>query len=132
MVKQIFNYFDIAAKLTTSKNDNRAFLLGSVAVRNDGVLVTAINSPTEFPNRQVHSEYRISKKIDHKATIYVVRVRLKDNQFAMARPCLNCQKALICKKVHRVYYTISQIEWGYWNPSTGEDKIFTKKQGILI
>lgn len=115
MKKQIFNYFEIAAATATSKLDNRAFLLGAVGIRKDGVMVKALNSPTEFPNRFVHAEKRCSVKLDYGAEIYVARVRLDTLKFGLARPCANCMKALIHKRVRRIYYTISHNEFGIIN-----------------
>ena len=104
-----------------SKSDNRTFLLGSVGIRSDGAMVKSLNSPTEIPNRKTHSEYRLSKKLDYNSIVYVARVRLADGKFAMARPCVSCQKVLCSKRVSKVYYTISECEWGLWIPSQNKD-----------
>lgn len=112
MNRKIFNYFEIAARTAQSKTDGRSFLLGCAAIRKDGVLVKALNSPTEMPNRQVHSEYRCAKKLDIGATVYVARVRLDNYQFGMAKPCRDCMKVLISRRVKSIYYTISHNEFG--------------------
>ena len=112
MNKKIFNYFQIAGKLTASHKDGRSFLLGAIGIRNDGVMVTAINSMSKFPNRQLHAEYKLSKKLDKGSTVYVVRIRLADGQFALARPCVDCFKVLSTKKVRRIFYSISNDEYG--------------------
>lgn len=109
---KIFDYFHIAALTATQKQDNRSFLLGSVAVRADGKLVRSFNSPSEVPNRMAHSEFRLSKKLDYGATVYVARVKLIDGSFGMSKPCHNCMKALVSKKVRRIYYTITSSEFG--------------------
>lgn len=95
-----------------SRDDDRAFLLGAIAIRGDGAMVRALNSPTDLPSRQVHAEYRLSRKIDYDATVYVARIRLIDGKFGMARPCKNCMKALISKRVKKIYYTINHDEYG--------------------
>jgi tRNA(Arg) A34 adenosine deaminase TadA len=115
MNNKIWNYFEIAGKTAMSKNDSRSFILGAIAIRKDGVMVKALNSPTEMPNRQIHAEYRVSKKIDCGATIYVARIRLVDNKFGMARPCHNCMKILASKRVKKIYYTIDHDEFGIIN-----------------
>jgi tRNA(Arg) A34 adenosine deaminase TadA len=113
MRREIFNYFNIAAKLTKSKNDERNFLVGSVAIRRDGALVSSINSASEIPNRLLHAEYKLSKKCDVGSTVYVCRVRLLDGNFGMARPCHSCKKCLISKGISKVYYSIeSQHSYG--------------------
>lgn len=126
MRNQVFNYFDIAAKFAVSKVDERSFLLGALGERNDGTLVSAINLPSELPNRMAHAEYRLSKKLDYGAIVYVVRIRLMDGSFGMSRPCKNCQKVLIHKKVKKVYYTINQFEAGCWDVIKNTDTYFSR------
>src|SRR5271165_3504233 len=115
MNNKIFSYFEIAGKTAMSKSDSRSFLLGAIAIRKDGVMVRALNSPTEMPNRQIHAEYRICSKIDYGATVYIARVRLIDGKFGMARPCKWCFKALASKRVKKIYYTINHDEFGVIN-----------------
>lgn len=112
----IRNYFDLAGQIATMKqDDNRNWSLGSVAVRGDGVIVCAPNGPTPMPDRRVHSEYRVCKKIDAGATLYVARVLRADQGFATARPCIDCRKVIISRRVKRVYYTINNNSYGIWN-----------------
>lgn len=110
--RKITNYFELAAEMAQSKDDRRTFLLGAVAVRADGALVKAVNGPSTFPLREAHAEKRISSKLDPGSVVYVVRVRVGDKEFGMARPCWSCLRALHAKGVKRIYYTISQIEYG--------------------
>lgn len=110
--KSIFNYFQISAKTATSKKDRRSFLLGAVGVRSDGVMVKALNGPTFFPVPCAHAEARLAKKLDYYATVYVARVRLGDGEFAISKPCDNCMRALKAKKVKKIYYSISNDEYG--------------------
>ncbi len=108
----VFNYFEIAARTAVSKDDRRSFLLGAVGIRHDGTMVKALNSPTDQPNRQIHAEYRLSRKLDKGSTIYVARVRMDSGDFGMAKPCVDCMKALTHKHVKRIYYTIAPGEFG--------------------
>jgi tRNA(Arg) A34 adenosine deaminase TadA len=117
MQKKIFDYFEIAARTAVSKDDERSFMIGSIAIRGDGVMVKALNGPSRFPTRQAHSEFRLSKKIDYGATIYVARVRLVDGEFGMSKPCPSCMKALLSKRVKKIYYTIGPNEFGIINCS---------------
>ena len=114
MNKKIFSYFEIAAKLAEKKSalDKRSFLLGAIGIRNDGTMVSTINGSSESPNRHAHAEKKLTRQLDHGATVYVVRTRLSDGSFAMARPCQPCFKALISKKVKTIYYSISDVEYG--------------------
>jgi len=114
--RKIFNYFEIAASMARSKEDGRSFLLGAIGIRSDGVMVKALNSISEVPNRRCHAEYRLASRLDYGATIYVARVKLIDQTFGMSKPCKNCQKMLASRKVKKVYYTISQNEYGIWYP----------------
>lgn len=116
MKNKLWNLLDMAAKLAISKEDQRNFIVGCVAIRDDGVLVGAINGPTQFPERTAHAEYRASKKMDYNSTVYVARVRRCDGALALARPCDDCQKVLIHRKIKRVYYTVSNDQYGIWEP----------------
>jgi tRNA(Arg) A34 adenosine deaminase TadA len=114
MKRKIFNYFQIAASLAKKKNnlDKRCFLLGAVGIRNDGAMISAINGSSEYPNRHAHAKKKALSMMDFYATIYVVRVRVGNGTLAMARPCKSCMKALKSKKIKRIYYSISNNEYG--------------------
>lgn len=114
MNRKILNYFEIAGKLALSKDDARHFILGAIAVRSDGAIVKSINSPVPEPSRVVHAEYKVCRKIDAGAIVYVVRIKYVDGKqvFAMSRPCPDCMRILKSKKVKKVYYTIGPDEFG--------------------
>jgi hypothetical protein len=112
MNRKIFSYFEICAQIAVKKPDERSFLLGSIGIRKDGALVKASNSSAETPNRLLHSEKKLSLKLDVGAIVYVARVRLDNGLYGLARPCFSCEKALRSKGVARVYYTISDREYG--------------------
>lgn len=100
------------AKLASSKEDERSFLLGAVGIRKDGVMVQATNGPSRLPCRQAHAEARLCRKLTPGSIVYVVRVRLADGKFGMARPCHSCQKILKSKGIKKVYYSINSFEYG--------------------
>lgn len=131
MNRKIFNYFEIAAKLTTAKRDGRAFLLGACVQRKDGVIVTSINSPSHIPERTAHAEYRAAKKADVGSIIYVVRVRLLNGEFAMARPCRPCMKMLINKGISKVYYTIDSYSYGTIDLKTMKERTDNGQTNLL-
>jgi deoxycytidylate deaminase len=117
MNNKIFYYFNIAAKIAMSKNNRRHFILGSLAIRDDGAIVTAYNSPTMHPMRHTHSEFRLSRKLDYGATVYVARVNKHTSSFCMAKPCESCMKALLSKRVKKIFYTINDDEYGVIVPT---------------
>lgn len=71
-----------------------------------------MNAPSTVPDRTAHAEARLCKKLDYNSTVYVARVKLCNGQFGISRPCSSCMKTLMSKKVKRVYYTISEKEYG--------------------
>jgi len=112
-MNKVWKFFRLAAEEAVK---NRAFhtrnhQLGCVAVRGDGAMVKASNGPTPVPTREMHAEYRVSKKMDYDATVYVVRV-LKDGSYGMAMPCADCLKAMKSKRVKRIYFTIDNDNYG--------------------
>ena len=123
MNRKIFHYFEIAAKLATAKRDGRTYFFGAIGERSDGALVRSVNSPTVFPERKVHSEYRVCSKIDVGATLYVVRIRNDNGSFAMAKPCNSCQKVIQSKGVKRVYYSVDDNWIGVWDVWSGNEKV---------
>ena len=111
MQRKILKYFKLAAAEAVKNNDGRHYLLGCVAIRGDGCMVRASNGRTPVPMREMHAELRCSRKLDYGSTVYVVRV-LRNGDYGTAYPCKNCLKALIYKKVKRIYYTISSVQYG--------------------
>lgn len=93
------------------RHDGRHYLLGAVGERGDGTLVKASNTRTRTPNRKCHAEYRLTKKLDYGAIVYVARV-LRDGDYGLAMPCADCIKAMRSKRVHKVYFTIDQHNYG--------------------
>ena len=111
-MKKTDKYFKLAAiEAVKNKYDGRHYLLGAVGVRGDGTLVRASNGRTPKPKREMHAEYRVTKKLDHDAVVYVARV-LSDGSYGMAMPCVSCLKAMKTKQVKRVYFTISDDDFG--------------------
>lgn len=111
MKRRIFYYLEIALQLAAKKQDRR-FLHAAVGIRSDGTLVQACNGPAKTPNRMGHAEYRLCRKLDYGAEVYVVRLSRETGQLVLSRPCNNCIKVLKSKKVKRVYYSIGPNEFG--------------------
>lgn len=113
MRKKIWSYLEIAGRAARKNNtDKRAYWLGAAAERTDGAIVTACNIPVTSKMPSAHAEWRLSKKLDHGATVYVARVRMLDGKFANAKPCHSCRNALRARRVKKVYYTIAHNEYG--------------------
>jgi hypothetical protein len=114
--KKIWNYFEMAGKMATSKEDRRTYLLGAIGIRGDGTIVRSLNGPSRVPAREAHAEYKLCRKLDHGATVFVARIRVGDGTFGNARPCQKCRKMLQSRKVKKVYYTIAHNEFGIYYP----------------
>lgn len=92
--------------------DTRKFRLAAVGERRDGAVVVSCNGGVRGCKVQVaHAEYRLARKLDYGSVVYVART-LKNGQVALARPCSRCLKALSLRNVSRIYYTISDVEYG--------------------
>lgn len=79
-------------------------------MRSDGVLVIGVNGPARDRMPKAHAEARLCRKLDYYGDVFVARKNL--GGFALAKPCPNCEKALRLRRVRRVYYTISDNEYG--------------------
>lgn len=102
----------IAAGISVKGNKIRRAFLGAVGVRSDGIMVYSYNGCAENKKPEIHAEARLSKKLDVGATVYVARTRRDDGTIAMAKPCCHCENALRHRGVKKVFYTISESEWG--------------------
>lgn len=113
-----WRYFAIARQVAVAKDDRRTHRLGAVGVRSDGVLVCASNGPARAVPRNpkktslpgAHAEARLCRKMDKRGVVFVVRINA--GGYSLARPCPNCQRTLRSRKVVKVYYTISNNEYG--------------------
>lgn len=115
-----WHYLRLAAEVAVFKCDTRSHRLGAIGVRSDGVMVAAYNGTAYYngaiyrqnPKRMpsMHAEARLTRKLDFYSTVYVARPM--KTGLGLARPCPSCQRALRRKRVERVYYTISDNEYG--------------------
>lgn len=102
----------IRLKSNDRKIDNRTFLLGAIGMRNDGVIVSSRNIAAPDCAPRHHAESRLVRKMTPGSTVWVARVRRRNGEWALAKPCANCERILRSTGVHRVVYTISPGEWG--------------------
>ena len=108
-VKQMFQLAATIAKRTAGKRRN--FLLGAIGIRNDGVLVSASNLPVTRKTPEAHAEYRVSRKLDVGAVVYVAR-KNRVGRLCNAKPCFRCESAMRSRGVKRCFYTISNTKFG--------------------
>lgn len=111
----MLHYLNLAAEVADLTVDtHRKAFVGAVAIRRDGVIVSARNSGVKDPNERcpfAHAEYKILRKCGSRAIIYVARMR-RDGSLALAKPCDTCHVYLRSRNVEAVYYTVSDYEWG--------------------
>ena len=105
-------YLYLAASYARADEDPRkAYRFGGIAVRADGVAVRSRNGSAQGPVPEHHCEARLCRKLTPGSTVYVARVsRLGD--WALARPCGNCERLMRNRGVLRCYYTIAPDEYG--------------------
>ena len=58
----------------------------------------------------VHAEARLCRKLDYYGEVFVAR-RTSEG-YRLAKPCPRCEARLRSRRVRRVYYTISNNEYG--------------------
>lgn len=118
--------------LPSSDDDHRAFWLGCIGIREDGVQVASKNGAVAFSTTvesyqlvpSSHAEGRVLRKLGKNGTMYVARVSRKDRTLAMARPCGMCQVRLKAFNVKKVFYTINSEQYGVWMPDSDTDRIY--------
>jgi tRNA(Arg) A34 adenosine deaminase TadA len=110
MARREMIYLAIAAE-NAGKKDGRHYRLGCLGIRADGTIVYSRNLRTFDKNPRAHAEARISRKLDYNAEVFITRVdRL--GYWRNARPCMDCLKALKQKRIKRICYSISNLEYG--------------------
>lgn len=113
----IWSFFHEASSFSIKNIDERTFFIGALAKRKDGAIVIARNNCNKVPMPMAHAEARLSKKIDLKSIVFVCRTsKIYDTpHFALAKPCASCYTILKNKGVKRVYYTISENQYDYFD-----------------
>ena len=110
-IKKHFALAIKAAEKGDSKDASRHFRIGAVAIRSDGALVSASNIPNREPDSESHAEARLTKKLDHNAEVFVVRIG-RGGELRNARPCKRCRQKLKSRKIKKCYYSIANDEYG--------------------
>lgn len=110
----INKYFRMARQVATKGDAHevaRQYRLGAVGIRTDGTIVASSNVPHRTPEPRAHAEARLVRKLDWGSTVYVVRIK-SNGELTLARPCKKCVGAMRLKGVRRVYFSISESEYG--------------------
>lgn len=110
------DYFDLATRIARANivsSNEKNYLFGVVAKREDGAIATSSNVRTEHRSISAHAEARVLRKAGVGATLWLVRIT-RDGIWAMSKPCKLCQAYLSNRMVKRVYYSIGHNEYGVW------------------
>lgn len=115
--QDIFDYFRFAISIALKAEDKyekRKAVVGAIGWRRDGAIVHAFNAGDQrHRSPQTHAEFRCCRKMEKYAPeIYVARITRNDGKMALAKPCSTCFAILKNRKIQRVYYTISDFEYG--------------------
>jgi tRNA(Arg) A34 adenosine deaminase TadA len=111
-------YLELAtrvAKANSLPGKDKHFLFGAVCLREDGAIVVSSNIRTQDRLGMAHAEARALRKGGQGSTLWVVRIN-RLGQWAMAKPCPQCQNLIRHKKTKRVYYTVGVDTYSVWNP----------------
>lgn len=116
----MLHLLEVASQIAMPTTDRvRKALIGAIAIRRDGTLVSSRNISTTphycVKTPSAHAERRLLRKCDYGATVYVSRVR-RDGSLAMAKPCSRCMSALRSRGVVMVYWTVNNEEWSACKP----------------
>lgn len=126
MRNEIFHYLKIAAE-AAKRGEARNFYLGCVGIRNDGAMVFSNNTKTQQPLIETHAEFKISKRLTPDSVLYVARI-LRSGDYALAKPCKPCFRALRARGVQTIYYTICNGEFGRINVDEVDLKQYKYRQ----
>lgn len=105
-------YLELAARVAAGGDMKRTFRLGAVAIRDDGAIVVSVNGATKEPNDRAHAEAKVLRKAGKNSTLYVARVLKSNGEIALAKPCSQCMAKIRNAGVKKVFYTISENEYG--------------------
>lgn len=106
---------EIAKKVAIKGRNKKQYHLGCVAKRKDGSIVSAFNTRSWGKSPRSHAEAKALKKAGKGSILWVSRV-LANDSYGLAKPCKDCQRLIKKYEVKKVYYSISDSEFGVWIP----------------
>jgi len=101
----------IAQGVALSRIGKQEYKLGASGLRADGKIVIAHNTKATDRTWNTHAETRLCRKLTPKSVVAVIRV-IHTGTMAMAKPCKSCETCLRRIGVVKVYYSISDNEFG--------------------
>lgn len=108
----VWHYLELARRAAKREEiDPRCHAHGGVGIRRDGAIVVSRNGYAQQKFPRSHAEQRVLRKCDLGSIVFVVRCR-KNGEMGLSRPCDACNTALRVRGVKRVYYSISDSEYG--------------------
>lgn len=103
------------------------FKIGAILARKSKIISESFNNAKKthkiaYWNKDnpqdatIHAEIgaliNVPKNISSKCDLYIARYRSSDNSICLAKPCDMCLSVIKSMMVKRVYYTISEHEYG--------------------
>jgi len=107
----IYKILEQAANIARNNDDKKHFSHGGIGIRYDGPMVRAINGAQPMPNPRHHCEARLIRKMDKGGIILVARV-VANGDWAMSKPCIDCENLMRKCYITKAYYTIAPKEYG--------------------
>jgi cytidine deaminase len=90
----------------------KRYYFGAIGIRNDGRIVHSTNLRNPDATINCHAETRLCSKLDKDSEVYVLRTNRNGSRILLARPCNGCQNKMKATGVKKVYYSISNNEFG--------------------
>jgi len=117
-------FFNMCRKVAMKNiSAKKLYNFGAVLVKGGSIISTGINKAKSDPliqfmaeqhkgfPQQVHCEVDCLSGVQRHnirgCVLYIARIKLTDNSFAIARPCNMCEAFLKQHKIKRVYYSIT-------------------------
>jgi tRNA(Arg) A34 adenosine deaminase TadA len=108
-------YFALAKYYALKDKTWKRYIFGAIGIRNDGCIVHSTNIRNPIQELNCHAETRLCRKLDKGSEIYLIRTNKNGSRMLLARPCKGCESVMKATGVKRVYYSISDNEFGQIN-----------------
>lgn len=105
-------YFILAKHYALKDKSWKRYYFGAVGIRNDGCIVHSTNLRNPDATPECHAETRLCEKLDKGSEVYVIRINKHGKRVLLARPCIHCENKMKATGVRKVYYSISDNEFG--------------------
>ncbi|MCS7316702.1 MAG: hypothetical protein NZZ41_00060 [Candidatus Dojkabacteria bacterium] len=137
-LKRDLYFFDITKKIAESQNDRFGYKFAAMIVHRHKVISVGTNLEKTHPfaarfgrnqdstfwHAETHAIYNaykngIDDSIFSKSTMYVVRLKLKNNKgqkhqiLGLSKPCKGCMNCINFFGIKKIVYSIDQDKYGY-------------------